>query len=175
MHIHSIIFAVISLAFLLSGVYSSCFFRMSVMDGWVRVALLVTVAFFAVASFSYSPYDSRWLVLKCRMRFIVLNVLDNAPPCEIYLEHKRQIANFSLFLETSKWFHTGDDMTAAPKHLRPNSSCTSSRIDVINCDRLLRSAKFNEYRSSHKMWLSADTDLRPIDRSIPSIFTQKKD
>ncbi len=33
MHIHSIIFAVISLAFLLSGVYSSCFFRMSVMDG----------------------------------------------------------------------------------------------------------------------------------------------
>ncbi len=102
MHIHSIIFAVISLAFLLSGVYSSCFFRMSVMDGWVRVALLVTVAFFAVASFSYSPYDSRWLVLKCRMRFIVLNVLDNAPPREIYLEHKRQIAIFSLFLETSK-------------------------------------------------------------------------
>ncbi len=94
---HSIIFAVISLAFLLSGVYSSCFFRMSVMDGWVRVALLVTVAFFAVSSFSYSPYDSRWLVLKCRMRFIVLNVLDNAPPREIYLEHKRQIANFSLF------------------------------------------------------------------------------
>ncbi len=101
MHINSIIFAVISLAFLLSGVYSSCFFRMSVMDG-VRVALLVTVAFFAVASFSYSPYDSRWLVLKCRMRFIVLNFLDNALPHEIYLEHKWQIANFSLFLETSK-------------------------------------------------------------------------
>ncbi len=59
-------------------------------------------------------------------------------------------------------------MTAAPKHLRPHSSCTSSRIDVINCDRFLRSAKFNEYRSSHKMWLSADTDLRPIDRSIPN-------
>ncbi len=59
-------------------------------------------------------------------------------------------------------------MTAAPKHLRPHSSCTSSRIDVINCDRFLRSAKFNEYRSSHKMWLSANTDLRPIDRSIPN-------
>ncbi len=62
-------------------------------------------------------------------------------------------------------------MTAAPKHLRPHSSCTSSRIDVINCDRFLRSAKFNEYRSSHKMWLSADIDLRPIDRSIPSFYT----
>ncbi len=68
----------------------------------MRVALLVTVAFFAVASFSYSPYDSRWLVLKCRMRFVVLHFLDNAPPREISLEHKRQIANFSLFLETSK-------------------------------------------------------------------------
>ncbi len=27
-----------------------------------------------------------------------------------------------------------------------------------------------EYRSSHKMWWSADTDLRPIDRSIPSFL-----
>ncbi len=53
---------------------------------------------------------------------------------------------------------------------RPHS-CTSSRIDVINCDRFLRSAKFNEYRSSHKMWLLADTDLRPIDRSIPTPHT----
>ncbi len=60
-------------------------------------------------------------------------------------------------------------MTVAPKHLHPHSSCTSSRNDVINCDRFLRSAKFNEYRSSHRMWLSADTDLRPIDRSIPRV------
>ncbi len=119
MHIHSIIFAVISLAFLLSGVYSSCFFRMSVMDGWVRVALLVTVAFFAVASFSYSPYDSRWLVLKCRMRFIVLNVLDNAPPREIYLE---QTANSTFFIVSrnvkviphGRWYDCGTKTFTSP-------------------------------------------------------------
>lgn len=39
-----------------------------------------------------------------------------------------------------------------------------------NCNQFVRSTKFSEYRSSHKMWLLANTDPRQIDRTIPNIY-----
>ncbi len=74
---------------------------------------------------------------------------------------------YSEFFIVSQKVHS---ISTPPNHLCPHASCTSSSAEIIKLRSVHEIGQMYEYRSSHKMWWSADTDLRPIDRSIPSFL-----